>query len=402
VRHNSSATAQRLAAAVALVALAGCTGGAGAAAGKTEIRSTGPEVRSSAASARSPSSKGPRPAPLPSTPFAGQTLVYAVHGFTTAEVTVLTRRLATPVLSVFTNEIQLHGRNPDHPIVAVAVLYAEPSAYSVAAGWPELTSALAKGLVLAASEATLRDVKVGGTVALANGKRLLVTAVVEDHLLGGFEMATGLRSMRPPVAQPASYLLVGGISPLVVKRAVGAALPDRRTKVLTSTANGFLSAADTVLTQLEIKTKFGEFSLRPVAGGAFVPDDAWVKTRIAARRIKQLGVVTCNKAILDDLAAAMDEVTRRGLGATVHSADFAYEGGCYAPRIARFSNGGSVSAHSWGIAVDINVDVNPLGGKPRQDPRLVAIMTAHNFTWGGRWLRPDGAHFEWVGPTVRH
>jgi len=90
------------------------------------------------------------------------------------------------------------------------------------------------------------------------------------------------------------------------------------------------------------------------------------------------------------------------LGATVHSADFAYEGGCYAPRIARFSNGGSVSAHSWGIAVDINVDVNPLGGKPRQDPRLVAIMTAHNFTWGGRWLRPDGAHFEWVGPTVRH
>ena len=48
-------------------------------------------------------------------------------------------------------------------------------------------------------------------------------------------------------------------------------------------------------------------------------------------------------------------------------------------------------------AVDINVDVNPLGARPHQDPRLVAIMEKHGFVWGGRWLRPDGAHFEYVG-----
>ena len=56
------------------------------------------------------------------------------------------------------------------------------------------------------------------------------------------------------------------------------------------------------------------------------------------------------------------------------TADFVREGGCFNPRVARFSDGGTLSSHSWGIAVDINVNVNPLGGKPHQDPRLVAIM----------------------------
>ena len=84
----------------------------------------------------------------------------------------------------------------------------------------------------------------------------------------------------------------------------------------------------------------------------------------------------------------------------MNTADFQYEGGCFNPRIARFSDGGSLSSHSWGIAVDINVNKNPLGGKPHQDPRLVAIMAEHGFTWGGLWLRPDGAHFEWVGTEI--
>jgi len=42
-----------------------------------------------------------------------------------------------------------------------------------------------------------------------------------------------------------------------------------------------------------------------------------------------------------------------------------------------------------------------LGATPRQDARLVAIMAKHGFLWGGRWLRPDGAHFEWVGRGQR-
>ena len=87
------------------------------------------------------------------------------------------------------------------------------------------------------------------------------------------------------------------------------------------------------------------------------------------------------------------------MGALVHTADFQREGGCWNPRLVRFGTG-QLSAHTWGIAIDINVDVNPLGASPVQDPRLVDIMTQHGFVWGGTFLRPDGAHFEWQGPAA--
>ena len=185
-------------------------------------------------------------------------------------------------------------------------------------------------------------------------------------------------------------------SAAVLQKVMKAQLPTRSVRVRATTANGFLSSYDTVLTQLEVKRRFGEFSLKPAADGAFVPDTAWIDTWIKTETIPQLGPVQCNKAILPDLKAAMKEVTADKLGRLVHTADFQKEGGCFNPRIARFSDGGSVSSHSWGIAVDINVDDNPLGAKPHQDPRLVAIMAKHGFTWGGRWARPTAPTSEWV------
>lgn len=70
--------------------------------------------------------------------------------------------------------------------------------------------------------------------------------------------------------------------------------------------------------------------------------------------------------------------------------------GCWNPRLKRFGAGGDISGHAWGIAIGINVDVNPFGARPVQGPRLVAIMEEHGFYWGGRFRRPDGTHFEWV------
>ena len=141
--------------------------------------------------------------------------------------------------------------------------------------------------------------------------------------------------------------------------------------------------------------RFGLFYVRETPTGIRL-DPRWTAAYIRAPRIVQLGTVECNRGIVAPLTAAMKEITRLGLGKTINTADFIYEGGCWNPRTIRFGHG-MISHHAWGIAIDINVGRNPLGAKPHQDPRLVAIMAKYGFTWGGDWLRHDGAHFEWVG-----
>jgi hypothetical protein len=333
--------------------------------------------------------------------FAGELLAYATHGFSRTELADVVAHVTGPVTAVYSTEQTLSSAVPGFPLTPVSTLLADPTSYATAAGLPDLAGELTAGMVLAQTESELRKDHVGDTITLTDGRTFPVTAVVPDQVLGGYEMATSDQQIRVPAKQPAAYLLVAGTAGVsALQHLMKQRLPTRSVRVKAQTANGFLSSYDTVLTQLEIKRRFGEFSLKPAADGAFVPDTAWINGWIGTQTIPQLGPVQCNKAILPDLRAAMEEITAHKLGALVHTADFQYEGGCFAPRIARFSDGGSVSAHSWGIAVDINVDVNPLGAKPHQDPRLVAIMAKHGFTWGGHWLRPDGAHFEWVGTTL--
>lgn len=386
----------------ATVLAAGCTTQHASRSAAPGANSTGAAVPAAA----SPSLElGCGTAACPSVPgpqglFAGQLLAYATHGFTSAELTKVTSHVTGSVTAVWSTEQSLASGEPAYPMTPVATLLTDPASYATAVGQPSLQGELEGGLVLAQTEAQLRGVRTGANLTLSSGQALPVTAVVADQVLGGYEMATSDRVLRPAPAQPAAYLLVGGVKAPALTAVMKAQLPTRSVRVRSRTANGFLSSYDTVLTQLEVKRRFGEFSLKLGSSGALVPDSAWMARWIRTQKVPQLGEVVCNKAILPDLLAAMNEITAQGLGKLVDTADFVREGGCFNPRVARFSDGGTLSSHSWGIAVDINVNVNPLGGKPHQDPRLVAIMASHGFTWGGRWLRPDGAHFEWVGPSL--
>lgn len=332
--------------------------------------------------------------------FAGRLLVYVSHGFTPAMVARLRAVLRGSMTGVHGGEVYVDSAVPDYPQVPVQAFSTDPASYAAAAGRPSLARQLAAGLVFSRSGARLRSVVAGDTVRMADGHSVPVAAVVDDRLLGGYEMAGGPAVLPELAPRPASYLLIaGGGDPRGTARLVRLALGGRDVRVKTNGDNGYLSSIDTVLTQAQVKLRFGEFAMRvnPGSDGVFVPDPGWTSRWIVSTHVPQLGEVKCNRAVVADLTAAMAEVTARGLGWTVHSADFARQGGCYNPRLTRVSHGVSLSAHSWGIAVDINVDTNPLGATPRQDARLVAIMARHGFSWGGRWLRPDGAHFEWVG-----
>jgi len=55
-----------------------------------------------------------------------------------------------------------------------------------------------------------------------------------------------------------------------------------------------------------------------------------------------------------------------------------------------------LSAHAYGIAIDLNAAENPQGAVPVIDPRVVEIMKRWGFAWGGDFDTPDGMHFEFA------
>jgi hypothetical protein len=117
-----------------------------------------------------------------------------------------------------------------------------------------------------------------------------------------------------------------------------------------------------------------------------------VRTHIATERVPLLGRVTCHRAVIGPLRAALARLAADGVGWLVPPSDFA---GCFSARVA--TNGETLSRHAWGIAVDLNATKLPLGTSGQQDPRLVGAMRAAGFTNGAEWLVPDPQHFEWVG-----
>lgn len=69
-------------------------------------------------------------------------------------------------------------------------------------------------------------------------------------------------------------------------------------------------------------------------------------------------------------------------------------GGCYNYRAVR--GGSHLSLHSWGIAIDLNVEDNPLGlTHPKQPDKLIQTFNRHGFFWGGNYVhRKDPMHFQ--------
>jgi len=71
---------------------------------------------------------------------------------------------------------------------------------------------------------------------------------------------------------------------------------------------------------------------------------------------------------------------------------------CFAPRPKRVN--GDLSTHSWGIAVDLNPDANPLSmdGVLRYDipAAWIAEFERRGWVWGGRWQKPDAMHLQFA------
>ena len=144
-----------------------------------------------------------------------------------------------------------------------------------------------------------------------------------------------------------------------------------------------------VLTGGSIAEVVGTFNYTVLGGGRIAPDPSWVQENIATEAVPILGSVTCHRAIFPQLRAALEEVVSRGLADEINPGEYA---GCYYPRFIAGST--TLSNHSFGLALDLNVPGNQRGTVGEIDRGVVSIFKEWGFAWGGDWSYTDPMHFE--------
>ena len=208
--------------------------------------------------------------------------------------------------------------------------------------------------------------------------------------ISAFVNAKRARQLQMPVDN-ALLVSTGTVTPSAVRDALEKVV-GRRTTLQTLAMEFDVGAPRTaVLSGSSVTSRVGTFSYTPHANGTVSPDPAWVHRYIRTETVPILGRVTCNKGMLPQLRAALEEVVRSGLAAQIHPGEY---GGCYYPRFIAYDPAKGLSLHSWGIAVDLNVPGNQRGTAGQMDRRVVAIFKKWGFAWGGDWNYTDPMHFE--------
>ena len=246
---------------------------------------------------------------------------------------------------------------------------------------------------------TSRELRGGGrNLQIDLGEReVRVVGVIDDRSANGYEAL--IAGPPPPEwARADRFVLARLRQPNArrsVERRIEASMPaGQPLQTRIAGENPFLRYGDAVLPQLLIKQTFGEFAARPLPDGRLEVEPSWARRNITTARVPILGDVTCHRLLLPQLRAALRDVQRQGLAHAIHPEQFA---GCYSPRFISSNPDGRLSHHSWGVAVDLNAQENGFGTKADLDMRVVEIFEDRwGFTWGGRWVVPDGMHFEWV------
>lgn len=250
------------------------------------------------------------------------------------------------------------------------------------------------GAILSASSAAMRNLDVDGRLRLGR-ETVVVEAVFDDTLVGAHELVVGLEAGRSLGVTRQRYILVAprpGIDAARAESAIRRMVPgDTRIRIRRPGETPVFRHGDAVLPQIRVKELFGEFAAAPRQDGTLAVDPRWERQNIATERVPVLGEVRCHRLVLPLVRAAMEDLEERGLGRLVNPADF---GGCYYPRYIARDEGSGISHHSWGIAIDINVSEGLPGRQPTLDRRVVDAFERQGFIWGGRFLIPDGTHFE--------
>jgi D-alanyl-D-alanine carboxypeptidase len=257
---------------------------------------------------------------------------------------------------------------------------------------------LASGnVVLGESSAAFRDVDAGDTLTL-DGSTYQIAGIVPDEVIGAAEIVFAKSEDDAPVTVD-RYALISTDLPRADFEAVVRSLYDGPAplRIRSEGETPWLRHGDAVLPQIFIKEALGEFSYHNRSGSEFSQDEVFLDARIISAEVPILGQITCHEAVVEMVRGALGQLMDEGLSHLVDPSEFA---GCWNPRFIRTITGkpAGISRHAWGAAVDINAASNSQGSVGDQSPRLVEIMEAWGFTWGGDWVVPDGMHFEYGIP----
>lgn len=320
-----------------------------------------------------------------------------VHGFDVAAS-------RTTTTAGITGSVRADGTPVDTPppgyAIPLSIAVVEPSSYGTVLG-ADLGSLSASSVVLSERGAALRGLDVGDRMTLDGPGVLTISAVVPEELALGVEALVHLAHAEAlDVADEHGGLLVRH-SPLTpVDRAgfvaaLGRRLPSGTSlRVRAATTAAGLAEDRLVLSLAEVKERFGEFAYAEREGVRPVDLAPGFESRhIVRTEVPVLGRVRCHEAIIADLRDALARIEREGRSDAIDPDRYA---GCfYARRVS--TSGPTLSHHSWGIALDINVDLDLPGLGEPPDPGVIAAFEDHGFVWGGRFIPPDNHHFEWVG-----
>ncbi len=286
---------------------------------------------------------------------------------------------------------------PEGMLIPLEVASIDPKTYAefLPADARPLVVGLGEGeAILGSTSARLRRLGAGGTMELVGGASLTVVGVVDDALVGAAELVVATPTGDElGITTPRYVLLTHRGDRSATEGAIEELVSGTPVRVRGPGETPFFRHGDAVLPQAHIKDRFGEFAYRSEDGTSFSQEPAWTERFIVTTQVPLLGQVSCHRAFLPALEGAMAELVERSLEHLVDPEGFA---GCWNPRL--IGPGAGVSRHAWGVAVDLNFRANPTGLQSSQDPRLVEVMERWGFTWGGFWLVPDPAHFEYLQP----
>ncbi|MDF1596085.1 MAG: M15 family metallopeptidase [Acidimicrobiia bacterium] len=264
----------------------------------------------------------------------------------------------------------------------------------------DVAAALRAGtVVFGETSANLRGAQVGDDVEFVgwdgSRQRLVVGAIAPDESIWWSELVFSEAIAASFGFERKSSMAVWGFraqDEIVID--LWTRLPDIRLRI---SSGDDPADPDGVMPTVLVKEKFGEFSYRPTGDGdRVVIEQAWKDANIVNVTLPLLGPFRCHRVVVPYLRSAIDELINEGLWAHIDRQDFQIAGGCYNPRLIRGGDkGGAVSRHTWGIAIDINPNDNPYGGRIGMDPDIAAIFQKWGFAWGGGWTYTDGGHFEW-------